>query len=156
MSSFGELAKLLPWNRFGPPNCISSTTWAAIHWFLLAGESSRQFISLMYSSVPNTRVGWNNHVGRKINTKLINVLDGINMLVGKPWKYDKYVCSKKIGDLTYVLLSEFRKFKLAYFIFKSFKKVWNKLIDSGKFADNCMKLFKLFQINVMVGKICKT
>ena len=35
-----------------------------------------------YSSVPNKRVGWNKHVGGKIMRKLINMLDGINVLVG--------------------------------------------------------------------------
>ncbi len=36
-----------------------------------------------YSSVPNKRVGWNKCDGRKNITYLINVLDGINMMVGK-------------------------------------------------------------------------
>ena len=34
-------------------------------------------------SVPIKRVGWNKHVGGKIIRKLINMLDGINVLVGK-------------------------------------------------------------------------
>ena len=51
-----------------------------------------------YSSVPNKRVGWNNHVGRKINTKLINVLDGINMLVGIFGKSYKHVGGKIKGS----------------------------------------------------------
>ena len=37
---------------------------------------------LVYSGVPNKRVGWNKHVGGKIFQKLINVLFLINMLVG--------------------------------------------------------------------------
>ena len=39
--------------------------------------------SYSYSGVPNKRVGWNKHVGRKFSQKLINVLFLINMLVGK-------------------------------------------------------------------------
>ena len=35
-----------------------------------------------YSSVPNKSVGWNKRVGGKIMGKLINMLDGINVLVG--------------------------------------------------------------------------
>ena len=39
-----------------------------------------------YSGVPIKRVGWNKHVGWKIMGNLINVLDGINVLVGNFWK----------------------------------------------------------------------
>ena len=31
----------------------------------------------------NKRIGWNNHLGRIILKNLINVLDGISILVGK-------------------------------------------------------------------------
>ena len=36
-----------------------------------------------YSRFPNKRVGWNKRDGRKNITNLINVLDGINVMVGK-------------------------------------------------------------------------
>ena len=39
-----------------------------------------------YSSVPNRRTGWNKHIGRKKSQDLINLLDGIHMLVEKFWK----------------------------------------------------------------------
>ena len=39
-------------------------------------------IGARYSGVPNKRVGWNKHVGGKIPRYLINMLDGINVLVG--------------------------------------------------------------------------
>ena len=39
-----------------------------------------------YSSVPNKRVGWNKHDGRKKLQNLINVLDGINVMEGKSHK----------------------------------------------------------------------
>ena len=35
-----------------------------------------------YSSVPNKRPGWNKRIGRGKSYNLINVLDGINVLVG--------------------------------------------------------------------------
>ena len=36
-----------------------------------------------YSRVPNKRDGWNKRDGRKKIANLINVLDGINVMVGK-------------------------------------------------------------------------
>ena len=45
---------------------------------------------LIYSSVPNKRVGWNKRVGRKIYENLINVLDGISVLVGIFEKINKH------------------------------------------------------------------
>ena len=65
-----------------------------------------------YSSVPNKSVGWNNHVGEKIMSKLINLLDGINVLIGKTLKYNKCAVGKMFAK-------ELRKFKLVYFTLKS-------------------------------------
>ena len=40
-------------------------------------------MGVRYSSVPNKRVRWNKRVGRKKSQNLINMFDGINVLVGK-------------------------------------------------------------------------
>ena len=45
-------------------------------------EKSLKINKRVYSSVPNKRVGWNKHVGGKFSRNIINVLDGINVLVG--------------------------------------------------------------------------
>ena len=37
---------------------------------------------LSYSSVPNKCVWWNKHIGGKIPENLVNVLDGITVMVG--------------------------------------------------------------------------
>ena len=50
------------------------------------------------SGVPNKRVGWNKHVGGKFLRNVINVLDGINMLVGIFGKSYKHVGGKIKGS----------------------------------------------------------
>ena len=37
---------------------------------------------LSYSSVPNKCVWWNKHIGGKIPENLVNVMDGITVMVG--------------------------------------------------------------------------
>ena len=52
--------------------------------------SIHKILENKYSSVPNKRVGWNKRVGRKIYENLINVLDGISVLVGIFEKINKH------------------------------------------------------------------
>ena len=49
-------------------------------------ETKMEFVENLhygYSCLPNTRRGWNNGIGWKIPSELINVGDGINVLDGK-------------------------------------------------------------------------